>query len=193
MEAYFDALGQEFCAFHQALAEQPEIRFCLTEEQHRAFNEFFIRLQDRYLALHGTNFVATIRRMALIAFRMAMILTALRIMDSGDFSQRQQCRDDDFQRVLSMIGVLVQHSGHVFSQLPVHPPSANLKDKKQQFLELLPEKFSRKDYFDIGKSLLIQERTAERYMVTFCEKGLVFREQHGLYTNLSIARTNRDQ
>jgi hypothetical protein len=182
LEAYFDALGQEFYTFHKALGEQPEIRFCLTEDQHQEFNAFFIRLQDKYLRLYGTDFIATIRRLGLIAFRMAMILTALRMMDSGDFSQKLECRDDDFDRVLSMIGVLVQHSGHVFSQLPTHHQSAKLKDRKEQFLDKLPGTFNRQEFLKLAGELGIQNRVADKYIAIFCEKGLIFREQHNTYT-----------
>jgi hypothetical protein len=111
---------------------------------------------------------------------MAMILTALHMMETGDFSHMQECSDADFERVLSMIRVLVRHSSHLFSQLPEILKTNTFKDKKEQFLELLPEKFSRQDYLDRSKSLLIQERTADRYMVIFCDKVLIMKEKKWL-------------
>jgi len=186
MEEYFDALGQEFFHFYNTLCDQPDIRFSLTKEQHKEHTDFFIQLQDKYLALQGMHFMATIRRLGLIAFRLAMTLSALRMMDSGNFSQKLVCSDSDFQRVLSMIRVLVQHSSQVFSQLPAINNSVKLRDKKEQFLDQLPEKFDRPDYIDLAKSMSIQERTAERYITSFCNKGLIFREQMGTYTNLTI-------
>jgi hypothetical protein len=187
MEEYFDSLGREFYPFYKALEKHPAMRFCLTQEQHQEFNEFFSQVQEKYLLLQGTDYIATVRRLGLIAFRMAMILTTLRIMESGDFSQKQECRDDDFQRVLSMIRVLVRHSSHVFSQLPVIKP-ATPKDKKEQFLELLPGKFNHQDYIDVAKSLSIPQRTADRYMSIFCEKGLVRRDLRGIYSNLTLEK-----
>ena len=133
-------------------------------------------------------YLATIRRLALIAFRISMILNTLRIMESGNFSQTQQCPDSDFHRVLPMIRVLVQHSSHVFSQLPAINNSAKLRDKKEQFLHILPEKFDRPVYLELAKSLSIPARTAETYITNFNNKGLIFREQQGLYTNLSLSK-----
>ena len=85
-----------------------------------------------------------------------------------------------------MIRVLVQHSSQVFSQLPAVNKSANLKDKKEQFLEKLPEKFNHQDFIDMAKSLLIPQRTADRYMSIFCEKGLMHRDIRGIYSNLTL-------
>ena len=109
-------------------------------------------------------------------------------MESGNFSQSQQCQDSDFQRVLSMIRVIVRHSSHVFSQLPEVNNSAKPRDKKEQFLDQLPEKFDRPDYLELAKSLSIPVRTAETYITNFNKKGLIFREQQGLYTNLSLSK-----
>jgi len=76
----------------------------------------------------------------------------------------------------------------VFSQLPAVNKSANLKNKKEQFLDQLPEKFDRPVYLELAKSLSIPVRTAETYITNFNNKGLIFREQQGLYTNLSLSK-----
>jgi len=98
---------------------------------------------------------------------MAMILTTLRILEMGNFSQKQECPDSDFQRVLAMIRVLIRHSSHVFSQLPAINNSAKLRDKKEQFLEKLPEKFDRPDYLEIAKSLSIPARVTTQDIFFF--------------------------
>ena len=117
-----------------------------------------------------------------------MILTTLRIMESGNFSQTQQCPDSDFQRVLSIIRVLVRYSSHVFSQLLAINNSAKLRDKKEQFLDQLPEKFTDPEFIELAKNLWIASRTDEGYISQFCEKGLIRRECQGLYTNLMLQK-----
>ena len=57
-----------------------------------------------------------------------------------------------------------------------------------QNLNQLPEKFDRPDFIDLANTMSIQERTAERYITSFCDKGLIFREQWGTYTNLTITK-----
>jgi len=181
LEDYFDALGQEFFSLYKSLDEHPAINFSLTPEQDDLFNDFFDKLQDKYLALQGIEFLATVRRLGLIAFRIAMILTTLRIMESGNFSQTMECQDSDFQRVLSMIRVLVQHSSHVFSQLPLVVNPTTHKNKKEQFSDMLPERFKRQEFIKLAKKIGISERSAQAYILTFCEKGLILHEQHDTY------------
>ena len=187
-EEYFDTLGQEFLQLYHALNKNPEIQFCVTDQQHDQFDEFFIQLQDKYLALHGMDFMATIRRFGLIVIRIAMIFTALRIMETGDFSEKQICSDTDFQAALSMVKVLVKHSSHVYSELPQDVKPAKPDKNKEKFLDKLPLKFTRAKFIDLAKRISINERTAERCIVIFCEKGLVEREKHGTYTNLTLEK-----
>jgi len=192
VQEYFDNLGQEFLQLYHSLNNNPEIQFCVTDEQHEQFNEFFEQLQDKYLALNGMNFMATIRRFGVIAIRIAMIFTALRIMETGDISETQTCSDTDLQAALSMVKVLVKHSSYVFSELQKDVKPAKLRNKQEQFLDQLPERFTTSDYFELAKSMSISERTAERYVFLFCEKGLVFKEKLGIYTNLSLAEPEED-
>lgn len=183
LEEHFDHLGQDFFSLYKALRENADMQFCLTDEQKDQFHEFFTLIQDKYLTFHGMDYMGTIRRLGLIAFRIAMIFTALRIIESGDFSDTQVCSDTDFQNALSMVRILVKHSSHVFSELPEDIKPNRPKDRKEQFLDKLPGKFTRQDYHNLAKSLSILERTSDRYMTTFCEKGLILREQLGTFSN----------
>jgi len=187
LEEYFDRLGQDFLPLYSSLNSNQAIQFCLTAEQEDAFHTFFTQVQEKYLLLQGLDYMATVRRLGLIAFRLAMVLSTVRLLESGDFSDKQVCTEADFQCALSMIKILIKHSSHVFSELPEDVKPSSRKNKKEQFLEQLPLHFDRKGYLDLAKRLGINEKTAEGYIAKFCEKGLVFREQQGNYINLTIA------
>ena len=81
-----------------------------------------------------------------------------------------------------MIRVLIQHSSHVFSQLPAVNKPSMPKNRKEQLLEQLPERFTRMDIIELAKGLSINERTAYTYISLFCDKGLIVREQQGVYS-----------
>ncbi|HAH25077.1 MAG TPA: DNA primase [Prolixibacteraceae bacterium] len=185
LKKHFEDLGQEFFTLYKALDENPSIQFCMTDEQHKQFNAFFAQVQEKYLMLQGMDYIATIRRLGLIAFRIAMIFTALRIPETGDFSQKQFCSEVDFQNTLAMIQILIKHSSQVFSELPEDAVPAKPKDRKEQFLDQLPEKFSCKEYLDLGRSLSIQERTAFRYITLFCDKGWICKDQKDSYIKIT--------
>ena len=154
----------------------------MTDEQQIQFNAFFTQIQEKYLTLQGMDYMATIRRLGLIAFRIAMIFTALRIPETDDFSERQFCLDIDFQTALAMIKILVKHSSHVYSELPADVTPSKHKNRKEQFLDKLPGKFKCREYDELAKSFSILDRTADRYIVLFCEKGWICKEQMDNYT-----------
>ena len=61
-------------------------------------------------------------------------------------------------------------------------------NNKEKLLDKLPLKFTRAKFIELARRISINERTVERYMVVFCEKGLVKRELHGNYTNLTLEK-----
>lgn len=187
LEAYFDQLGQEFLPLYKALNAKPEIEFSLSAPQQLQFNAFFTRMQDEYVDLQGINYIGTIRRLGLIAYRLAMTLTGLRILESDDFSPQQVCSEVDFQTALSMVSVLVRHSSYIYSELQQESQTARVESKSDRLIENLPLSFNHKDLMEVATKLSIPKRTADLYLASFCNLGLVVREKRGTYTNLTIS------
>jgi len=185
-EDYFDELGNEFHEYYKYLMANPEIKFCFSADQQSQFNDFFTKTQTQYIAIQGLDYMATVRRLGLIAFRIAMILSVLRMFDTGDINDKIICEDQDLQIALSMIEVLVQHSSKVFSELPQDVKSHKLKNKKEKFLEKLPHTFNRKKYLEVAQYLSIVDKTAEDYIANFVKRGLIHRECKNQYINTSI-------
>ena len=185
----FKEIGRDFCQFHKMLSAQ-YIRFTLTIDQQRQFNAFFTQTQEEYAALFGDDIIASVRRLGLILFRFAMILTVLRQMDDGAFplpsgneeGHRPEsilvCADADFATVLAMVKVLLQHSAAVFQTLPRHDfykprGHRNTNDRRQAFFAALPDVFDRAAYLKAAASLSVSEKTAERYISDLCKAGLL--------------------
>ena len=182
LDSYFNHLGMQFFDLYKHLEFQAEpIRFCLTLAQQQAFNAYFSQTQNQYLCLYGADYLATVRRLGLITFRMAMILTALRIMDDGDIHSPLVCRDNDFNTALSMVKILVQHAAQVFQQLPSEAVKTAPKNQKQQFLDELPKEFCRKDYLTVANKLGIPDKTAEKHIKRFAVNGLIIHFAHDKY------------
>lgn len=173
LEEHFNQLGREFYSLYNTLKEKEEMTFTLSEGQQQEFNVFFAQVQDKYLELQGVETISIIRRLGLIAFRIMMVLTAIRLGETGNFGPRQECGEEDFHSALAIVKTLVRHASHVFAQLPVEPKPEKRKNKKERFFEGLPEKFDTKTFVDWAKSLDIAERTAYKYIAGFCEKGLI--------------------
>ena len=84
LDDYYNQLGSEFLGLYKTLKNNPEIEIRLTTTQQQQFNTFFESLQTKYINLQPEEYIATIRRLGLIAFRIMMLFTAFRIMEDGD-------------------------------------------------------------------------------------------------------------
>ena len=186
LDDQFRALGEEFHDFHTLLADYGKIRFHLTVEQQRRFNEFFEQAQVQYVDELGEDIIASVRRLGLITYRIAMIMSALRIMEDGCFEDNIICREVDFETALVISDALLHHTTKVFEVLPrlaaSGSSSAGQKTiRRQLFLDKLPETFSRKEFIEISSSLGIPPKTAERHISQWCKDGVVERVDDGQY------------
>ncbi|NRB60401.1 MAG: DUF3987 domain-containing protein [Winogradskyella sp.] len=187
LDDYYSQLGSEFLGLYKTLKNNPEIEIRLTTPQQQHFNTFFESLQTKYISLQPEEYIATIRRLGLIAFRLMMLFTAFRIMEDGDVNQIKECEDVDFQNALTVISILVKHSSKVFNDLPIEQKAVKRLNRKERFLESLPKQFNRKEYLDLATKQNIPHKTAEGYITKFVEAGLIHREIHNSYSNLAKA------
>ncbi|TDU40359.1 primase-like protein [Gelidibacter sediminis] len=183
LDDYYSQLGNEFLGLYKTLKNNPEIEIRLSETQQQQFNTFFESLQTKYINLQPEEYIATIRRLGLIAFRLMMLFTAFRIMEDGDVNQVKECEDIDFQNALNIISILVKHSSKVFNDLPIEQKTVKRLNRKERFLESLPKQFDRQDYLDLATKQNFPHKTAEGYITKFVDAGLIHREAHNSYSN----------
>src|SRR5690606_20240809 len=107
---YYHQLGLNFYKFHELLCKQPPTPVQLTDYQQQRFYDFINTAQSRYHALVEEPFVATVRRMGLICYRIIMVLSALRQLGSDALPYKIICCDEDFNTALGMVEVLLRHS-----------------------------------------------------------------------------------
>ena len=118
LNEYFASLGEEYFTFYQHLEElQNPLPFYFTEVQQQRFNDSFAASQTDLYEVFGDDIVPSVRRLGLITFRIAMILTALRMMEDGDFYTDLVCSDEDFNTALTISEVLIHHTVYVYESL----------------------------------------------------------------------------
>ena len=175
--------------------ENKRIQILLTEEQQQAFNAHFKPLLPEQVGLYGIEFAAFIVRIALVAFRLMMVLTTLRNFEHGHLADTQQqafvCTDDDYQTAMTIIDCLVEHTGYVYNtllrpsdeqQLIVQP----LKPREQQLYLALDDDFTTKQFEQTAKVLGIPLKTAQRYLGNLISRyQLISRLSQGKYVKVS--------
>lgn len=186
----FKAFGKEFTDYYKILKGTTPRRFRVTPEQHDKFNQFFDENQKNLFSMFGDDIVASIRRLGLICFRLAMIFTVLRGMETGDCYSELVCSDEDFDSAMTITEVLIKHTSKVFCELFEHP-KGNVPQKNvvQAFLDALPQEFSRKDYINAALAVGLSDRTGENYILRFAQEGKVIeRLSQGKYRKISTTK-----
>ena len=181
LEEHYEGLGMEFLNLYKTLKNNEAIEVTLSRKQEEKFNTFFAALQTKYIHLQPEEYIATVRRLGLVGFRFSMLFTALRIMEDGDVNKTKECQDVDFDNALEMVKVLVKHSSKVFNDLPIEPKKQKRMNKKERFLETLPNEFTRQDYLAKADELGIPHKTAEGYITAFVKSALIHRDSHSKY------------
>lgn len=177
---FFEAIGERMLFIYQTLNNLPyKIEFQFTEEQGKAFTDKFDELYQKNKALFGSDFTANSRRLGLITFRIAMILTTLRCFEDGDLPERLICSDIDFEISLRIATTLDQHSIAVYQYLS----SAKVRSKQDTFLDCLPRQFNRQDYLRKANAIQLKPKTAEKYITDFTKSGRLHHE-HNSYTKI---------
>jgi hypothetical protein len=183
LDVHFEKLGNEFYSLYQTLQANPDVHFSLTPSQQLQFNQFFEKMQTLYVNIQEEEIISSVRRLGLIAYRIMMIFSALRIMEDGEITQNLICNDTDFQNTLDMITILVKHSSYVYSQIAQETYKPKPKHKKEQFLENLPYHFNRQTYVATALSLGITDKSAQRYIKEFKDADIIQYDGHDQYTN----------
>jgi hypothetical protein len=183
LDVHFEKLGNEFYSLYQTLQANPDVHFSLTPSQQLQFNQFFEKMQTLYVNIQEEEIISSVRRLGLIAYRIMMIFSALRIMEDGEITQNLYCNDTDFQNTLDMITILVKHSSYVYSQIAQETYKPKPKHKKEQFLENLPYHFNRQTYVAVAQSLGITDKSAQRYIKEFKDADIIQYDGHDQYTN----------
>lgn len=182
LDLYFKNLGEYFHCFHNQLKQQQEMRFSLTVLQQEQFNAYFAQAQIQFLALYGDDYIATVRRLGLITFRIAMIFTVLRLMESQHFTTLLICTDTDFNTALEMVKVLVQHAATVFDALPAEQETPTTNNPRMALFQSLPPQFDKQTYSSLAAQLQIPESTANKWLMKFVSSGLLSKQAHGNYS-----------
>ena len=188
LDAVFDALGEDYLHFHETLLSKSPTEFLLTPDQQHRFNAWYASAQTQYSGLFGPDIIPSVRRLGLITFRIAMILSTLRLMDTGEYPDRLLCAEQDYNSSMAIAAVLIHHSLRVWRELSsedIKKPAAERSDRQYLLYKRLPESFHTAEAIRLAADIGIPDATAERYLKTWASTGAIHRDRHGHYTKPS--------
>lgn len=164
------------------------IKFQFTEEQEKRFNAWFEIKLVELNHLYGDDILASVLRLAVCYFRIAMILSILRNIEVHNqdlklLSEQTQivCADIDYDNTEKIISSLLLHTTKIFRQVKKHSRNKFGKNIKATFLEKLPQEFDRQTAIDFAALIGIREKTAEKYLSDFVKLNSIIKPQHNHY------------
>ena len=189
----FDRIGERILKLYQNLQMNAGIKFYFTASQKSNFNEYYRQTQWKYYHLFGDDIIASIRRLGLITYRIAMILSILRMADELDFPPMLYCHDQDFKAAMTISRVLIQHTARVYKELSSHElyrPASERSERQSQLLKVLPVEFGTAQAIEEALKLGISQKSVERYLKEWRETELIERISHGHYRKHNSPQTD---
>lgn len=175
---HFDGLSNQVLKANEFLAQYP-CEFVLTDKQWKLLQDQFKKWLKEVDVFVGEEAISTVRRLGLILYRMAMILTGLRKYENKNTNPTIACDDLDFDIAFKLIEVYKVHAIEMFRRLPKTVKS--IGDKCKQFFYSLPKAFQRKEALELGKSLEIAERTVDKFLAKLKANGYLSIPEYGQY------------
>ncbi|MEH6764111.1 MAG: DUF3987 domain-containing protein [Aequorivita antarctica] len=158
---------------------QKPIEFKLTTAQWEKLNYTLKTATSIFTNTGLTDLIPTAFRNGVNLFRIAMILSVIRKIDSIKDDEILTCNDQDFEIAHSIIKYLLDHVLLVAELF--EKDKYGLSVFELNILSNLPKKFKRSEAIDIGEELDIKSRTMDNYLKKWKKKGALKAPKTGFY------------
>lgn len=183
LTARFEELSDRVLNFVEFLQNYETVRFKLAPEQWEKLNAYGEDCLTTLATFVSEDLSSTSKRLGLILYRVAMIITALRYFDNAELSPEYICSDQDFEMAFKLVKVYQEHSVFMFKELP---KQATVTDKLlKQFFDKLPTSFRRKEAVTLADAQFgIKERTADLYLSKLVTFKWIDKTRNGIYQKI---------
>ncbi len=174
----FEAAGKIIFEQYKILSDRVSmIEFKFSEQQEKAFYNEFGLLQNKLIENQSEELLPNMRRHGLIMFRICMILTVLRNMDTLSSAKTLTCSDIDYQNGLkiviqSLTDLMENHS---------YLGDGQLSKKDDDLLFSIKESFTRQELIEAGMKLNIPKRTIDDKIKQWRKKKVIMKLSHGSF------------
>jgi len=177
----FEDLGIWIAELYNKLTQRDNpIMFKFSNEQESKFVQTFREMNEKIISLGDDNFIPNLRRHGLIAFRIAMILSFIRLGDEIIEKDEVICQDVDFENTIILTRTLLNHSFITFKSMPTE----FISEQEEQILDSLKKEFVSDEILLVGANLGISKRTIYDKLQRFQKRKLIKKVAQGKYKKL---------
>ena len=198
------AVAEQLYHLYDSLLFAHPREFCLTPDQRTRLGHHLETAYPTLIRMLGEDFHSVVLRMAVHIERIAMILSALRMVSSSpaqrdsaetplsispEFNSGIVCSDEDYQTAEMIGNKLILHMAQAYQLVKgterITLPSVKPLDQKQILLSLLPDEFESKTLVAEAQSQGISPRTSTRWNEEWMAHGLVQKIRYGVYKKIA--------
>ena len=196
--AMFKLLGDKFCHLHKEFVRRGNYSFSLPSDLQEQFIEYLSRVNEECCDEVDNKMQGVVRRMGLIAYRIMMMLTAVRHLDnvihksSSDETVQLVCHEFDYSIAMSICDTLLYHavfiyqnlSGNQSKQFNTASQETGVYARRNTLYNMLPDIFTKKDYDAAVLTLGENGSTANKWIEAFIKDGKLCRIEQGKYRKI---------
>ena len=197
--AMFKLLGDKFCYLHEEFVRQGNYSFSLPSDLQEHFIEYLSRVNEECCDEVDNKMQGVVRRMGLIAYRIMMVLTAVRHLEnvhrnssSHDKTEQLVCHEYDYSTAMNICETLLYHavfiyqnlSGNQFKRFNTVSQETGVYARRNILYNMLPDTFTKKDYDVQVSSLGENGSTANKWIEAFIKDGKLSRIEQGKYRKI---------
>lgn len=197
--AMFRILGDSFCHLHEKFVNHGNYSFSLPSALQEQFIKYLSRVNEECCDEVDNRMQGIVRRMGLIAYRIMMVLTAVRHLENVYNVQADSngiiqlvCQESDYFVAMNICDTLLYHavfiyrnlSGNQSKQTSSALQETGVATRRNTLYNILPETFTKKDYDAAVLALGENGSTAAKWIETFIRSGKLRRIEQGKYRKI---------
>jgi hypothetical protein len=181
LREHFERVGKDSFNIIQKFLNYESIKFNLTDEQWGILNEEQEKSLFNVTDDYSEDTAGMVKRMGLMWFRIAMILSALRSFENLNKEGLILCDDKDFIISQTLMKIYKAHILSVYSSLSKQE-GIKVDRMLNQFYNNLPEEeFNRKCAIETAEKLNFRSRKADGFLNELVAEGKLIKRQLGVY------------
>mgnify|MGYP000254213119 CR=1 FL=1 len=194
----FRQLGDLFFHQHEYFVNQGAYRFSLPEALQQDFLDYLSRVNEECCDEVDNKLQGIVRRMGLIAYRIMMVLTAVRhindvnnLPNPADGEFLLICQESDYHTAMRICDTLLYHAIYIYRKLEGQQErgrhqatETGAAARRNNFYNTLPDTFSKQDYDEQVKAKGENASTASKWIDLYIKDGKLKRTEQGMYSKI---------
>lgn len=199
--AKFRILGDRFMHIQESFMRQGMYTFYVPSHLQMQFVAFLRQINEECCDEVDNNMQGIVRRLGLMAYRIMMVLTAIRTLDldmfrmkpSADGTIHLLCEECDYTTAMDICTALLYHSVFIYrklagleQKLSMDRQEKGVAARRNAFFSLLPPSFTKKEYDALVEEQGENASTASKWIDIFIREHRLSRTGQGYYSKIEM-------